>query len=62
MPIKKSNQRLLKQITSKPKIPALATITALCNFLFDNIQKMLILVIVTNDKTTNGQWPERLKQ
>jgi len=29
MPMKKSNQRLLKQITSKPKMPALATITAL---------------------------------
>jgi ABC-type polysaccharide/polyol phosphate export permease len=60
MPIKKSNQRLLKQITSKPKMPALATITALCNFLFDNAQKMLILVIVTTTQQPNAHWAERL--
>jgi len=37
MPIKKSNQRLLKQIPSKLKMPANEPITSQCNFLFDNV-------------------------
>jgi len=37
MRMKKSNQRLLKQITSKPKMPAIKPITSQCNFLFDNV-------------------------
>jgi len=60
MPIKKSNQRLLKQIPSKPKMPAIQPITSQCNFLFDNVLKMLILVIVTTTKQPNAYRAERL--
>lgn len=60
MHMKKSNQRLLKQIPSKPKMPAIKPITSLLHFLFALSENVYILIIVTTTKQPTPIEAERL--